>query len=319
MVAPEKLRARVPEAMADQRQACAAARRWLRRGRFWARRRQIGGIVLGCMMLTSCAEGPLDPRGPIGQAERTILYDATAIMLAVVVPVILLTLVFAWWFRAGNRRATYRAEWEYSGRIELIIWAIPALLILFLGGMAWISSHELDPPKPLKSATSALEIEVVSLDWRWLFIYPRERIATVNYLVIPTDVPVHFRLTSTSVMNSFFIPQLGSQIYTMPGMTTQLNLQADKPGSYSGLSAQFSGPGFSDMQFSVRVESGDGFAAWIAHAHGQGGVLDASTFEELARPTRAGGELTYGSVSEDPFKSVADGRFSTRWSLKEAL
>ncbi|HTC16706.1 MAG TPA: ubiquinol oxidase subunit II [Steroidobacteraceae bacterium] len=276
-------------------------------------------MLLGCTMLASCHEGPLDPQGPVGQAERVILYDATGIMLAVVIPVIVLTLVFAWWFRAGNRRATYRAEWEYSGRIELIIWAIPALVVLFLGGMAWISSHELDPPKPLQSAAAPLEVEVISLDWRWLFIYPREHIATVNYLVIPTDVPVHFRLTSTSVMNSFFIPQLGSQIYTMPGMTTQLNLEADKPGTYPGISAQFSGPGFSDMRFSVHVESSEGFASWIAHTREQAGVLDETSFNELVVPTRAEGELTYGSVSQDPFRSVADGSIATHWSPKEAL
>jgi cytochrome o ubiquinol oxidase subunit 2 len=279
----------------------------------------VTGILCGSLLLASCREGPLDPYGPIGQAERIILYDATTIMLAVVIPVIILTLGFAWWFRSGNRRATYRAEWEYSGRIELIIWAIPALVILFLGGIAWIGSHELDPPRALTSTASPLEVEVVSLDWRWLFIYPGEGIATVNYLVIPTDVPVHFRLTSTSVMNSFFIPQLGSQIYTMPGMTTQLNLQADKAGSYPGLSAQFSGPGFSDMRFTLRAESGAGFAAWIAQTRERGGVLSSPTFTELARPTRGGGELTYGSVAEDPFESVAGGHTKTHWSLKEAL
>jgi cytochrome o ubiquinol oxidase subunit 2 len=240
-------------------------------------------------------------------------------MLAVVVPVIVVTLVFAWWFRSGNRRATYRPEWEYSGRIELIIWAIPALVILFLGGIAWIGSQELDPPRAPTSAASSLEVEVVSLDWRWLFIYPGEGIATVNYLVIPTNVPVHFRLTSTSVMNSFFIPQLGSQIYTMPGMTTQLNLQADEAGTYPGLSAQFSGPGFSDMRFTVRAESGERFAAWIAQTRETGGVLDGPTFAELMHPTRAGDELTYGSMTEDPFGLVADGQTNTRWSLKEAL
>ena len=255
----------------------------------------------------------------MGQAERVILYDATTIMLAVVIPVILLTLGFAWWFRSGNRRATYRPNWEYAGRIELIIWAIPALVILFLGGIAWIGSHELDPPKPLDSRVPPLEVEVVSLDWRWLFIYPSERIATVNYLVVPTGVPVHFRLTSTSVMNSFFIPQLGSQIYTMAGMTTQLNLQADKPGSYAGFSAQFSGPGFSDMQFTLRAESGEGFTTWVAKTREHDGVLDGASFAELARPTRAGGELTYGSVPDDPFDIVAHGHLATRWSAKEAL
>jgi cytochrome o ubiquinol oxidase subunit 2 len=278
----------------------------------------VTSILLG-MMLASCREGVLDPQGPVGQAERVILGDATAIMLAVVIPVIVLALVFAWWFRAGNRRATYRPEWDYSGRIELIIWAIPALVILFLGGIAWIGSHELDPRKPLDAATSPLEVEVVSLDWRWLFVYPHEHIATVNYLVVPAGVPVHFQLTSTSVMNSFFIPQLGSQIYTMPGMTTQLNLQADKPGIYDGLSAQFSGPGFSDMHFTLRAESGEGFAAWVAQVRAGSGVLDEPVLAQLVRPTRAAGELTYGSVPQDPFEMVAGGHMATLWSPKEAL
>ena len=269
--------------------------------------------------LGGCARGVLDPAGPIGAAERVILADATAIMLAVIIPVIILTLAFAWWFRAGNRRATYRPNWEYSGRIELIVWCIPALVILFLGGIAWISSHELDPPKALESTQAPLEVEVVSLDWRWLFIYPRERIATVNYLVIPIGVPVHFRLTSTSVMNSFFIPQLGSQIYTMPGMTTQLNLQADIPGVYPGISAQFSGPGFSDMQFTAHAESGDDFAAWLTQVHQHGDRLDADTVARLVQPTRAAGELTYGAVLDDPFERVAQGRLATRWSTEEAL
>lgn len=280
---------------------------------------RVGGSAIWCMTVASCSGGVLDPHGPVGQAERVVLADATAIMLAVIVPVIMLTLVFAWWFRAANRRATYRPDWEYSGRIELITWSIPALVITFLGGIAWISSHELDPPKPLESTKSPLEVEVVSLDWRWLFIYPRERIATVNYLVVPTGVPVHFRLTSSSVMNSFFIPQLGSQIYTMPGMTTQLNLQADQPGIYDGLSAQFSGPGFADMQFTVRAVSGDKFPSWVAQVHERGAVLDEATVVQLIRPTRAAGELTYGSVPDDPFEMLAHGRMATLWSPKEAL
>jgi cytochrome o ubiquinol oxidase subunit II len=282
----------------------------------WAR---AAGVLCAGALLASCREGVLDPRGPVGQAERVILYDATAIMLAVVIPVIILTLAFAWWFRAGNRRATYRPDWEYSGTIELIVWAIPALVILFLGGIAWIGSHELDPPKPLASATSALEVEVVSLDWQWLFIYPSERIATVNRLVVPTGVPVHFRLTSTSVMNSFFIPQLGSQIYTMAGMTTQLNLQADQAGTYRGISAQFSGPGFSDMRFTLVADSSEKFARWVAEVRKHGGVLDSATFAQLAQPTRAGGDLTYGTLADDPFDMVAHGHVATLWSPKEAL
>jgi cytochrome o ubiquinol oxidase subunit II len=285
----------------------------------WVRLPRIVGCLISCLVLASCHEGVLNPQGPVGHAERVLLGDATAIMLAVIIPVIILTLVFAWWFRAGNPRARYRPDWDYSGRIELITWSIPALVILFLGGMAWISSHELDPPKPLESDKSPLEVEVVSLDWRWLFIYPREHIATVNYLVVPTGVPVHFRLTSTSVMNSFFIPQLGSQIYTMPGMTTQLNLQADMPGPYSGISAQFSGPGFSDMQFTLHAESSEEFTNWVAQARTRGGVLDEATIAQLVRPTRAAGELTYGSVPDDPFEAVTAGHLTTRWSPKEAL
>jgi cytochrome o ubiquinol oxidase subunit II len=280
---------------------------------------QAVGVLCAGALLASCREGVLDPHGPVGQAERVILYDATAIMLAVVIPVIILTLAFAWWFRAGNRRATYRPDWEYSGTIELIVWAIPALVILFLGGIAWIGSHELDPPKPLASATSALEVEVVSLDWQWLFIYPSERIATVNRLVVPTGVPVHFRLTSTSVMNSFFIPQLGSQIYTMAGMTTQLNLQADQAGTYPGISAQFSGPGFSDMRFTLVADSSEKFASWVAEVRKRGGVLDSAAFAQLAQPTRGGGDLTYGTLADDPFDMVAHGHMATRWSPKEAL
>jgi cytochrome o ubiquinol oxidase subunit 2 len=292
-----------------------AASRILQSGR---RMRPVGIFCL-CTFLTSCAEGVLDPRGPVGGAERVILYNATAVMLAVGIPVILLSLLAAWWFRAGNRRARYRPELVYAGRIELIVWSIPALVILFLGGMAWIGSHDLDPPKPLESSTPALEIEVVSLDWRWLFIYPQQHIATINHLVLPIGVPVHFSLTSTSVMNSFFIPQVGSQIYAMPGMTTQLNLQIDQPGRYEGISAQFSGPGFSDMRFVLTAGSTEEFERWLAEVRARGGALDGATFAELVRPTRAGGELSYGAVSEDPFDAVSHGRVSTHWSPAEAL
>src|SRR5580700_11110323 len=142
-------------------------------------------VLAATVLLSSCDKGVLDPRGPVGAAERLMLYDATAIMLAVIVPVILLTLAFAWWFRMGNRHARYRPDWEYSGRIEVIVWAIPALVILFLGGMAWVSSHDLDPPRALQSSSPPVEVQVVSLDWQWLFIYPAQGIASVNHLVVP--------------------------------------------------------------------------------------------------------------------------------------
>ena len=273
-------------------------------------------VLSATVLLSSCQQGVLDPRGPVGRSERLMLYDATAIMLAVVIPVILLTLAFAWWFRSGNRHARYLPDWEYSGRIEMVTWSIPALVILFLGGMAWVGSHELDPPRPLASDRAATEVQVVSLDWQWLFIYPAQGVASVNHLVVPAGAPVHFSLTSVSVMNSFFIPQLGSQIYTMAGMTTHLNLQADEPGSYQGLSAQFSGDGFSDMRFELEAVSDNDFQGWVAAAHAKGGTLDGSTLPALARPTHAKAVLTSGAVSPGLFEAIAANHPSTDLALQ---
>jgi cytochrome o ubiquinol oxidase subunit 2 len=267
-------------------------------------------MTSAAMLLASCDEGVLDPHGPVGKAERVILYDSTAIMLAVVIPVIVLTLVFAWWFRARNKRAHYRPDWEYSGRIEMIIWSIPTLVVLFLGGIAWTGSHDLDPAVPLEESSAPLDIEVISVDWRWLFIYPHEGIASLNRLVVPARVPLRFRLTSTTVMNSFFVPQLGTQIYTMPNMVTRLNLEADQPGIFEGLSAQFSGDGFSDMRFDLVSTDTDAFKDWVNTTKTQGGVLDARTFEELARPAKADGVQTYAQVSPGLFDSVSSGHMA---------
>jgi len=264
-------------------------------------------LLVATVLLSSCRKGVLDPHGRVGVAERLMLYDATAIMLAVVIPVILLTLGFAWWFRAGNSFARYRPDWEYSGQIEMITWSIPALVILFLGGIAWVGSHQLDPPRALKSESPPLEVQVVSLDWQWLFIYPGQHIASLNHLVLPAGVPVRFSLTSMSVMNSFFIPQLGSQIYTMAGMTTHVNLQADQQGTYRGISAQFSGDGFADMRFDVDAMSGTGFQAWVNDVHASSQVLDAPAFAQLALPTRAKGTATYADVSAGLFEAIAAG------------
>ena len=257
------------------------------------------------LLMASCSEGVLDPHGPVGKAERIILYDATAIMLAVIIPVIVLTLLFGWWFRAGNKRALYRPSWEYSGRIEMIIWSIPALVILFLGGIAWTASHDLDPPAPLAASAAPLDIEVVALDWRWLFIYPQVGIASLNQLVVPAGVPLRFRLTSTTVMNSFFVPQLGSQIYAMPNMVTRLNLLADQPGTFEGLSAQFSGDGFSDMRFDLVAAEEQAFRDWVNTTKMHGGNLDTRTFEELERPAKAEGVRTYAQVSEGLFDRIS--------------
>jgi cytochrome o ubiquinol oxidase subunit II len=170
------------------------------------------------LLVGGCSGGVLDPQGPIGAANRLILLNALGIMLVIVVPTIIAILIFAWWFRASNTRASYRPDFVYSGGIEMVVWGIPILTIMFLGGVTWIGSHDLDPFKPIASPEKPVEVQVVSLDWKWLFIYPDESVASVNELVVPAEVPVHFSLTSASVMNMFFVPQLGTMIATMNGM-----------------------------------------------------------------------------------------------------
>ncbi len=261
-------------------------------------------LLFAVLALSGCKNGVLDPAGPIGAGERVILFDSLAIMLAIVIPTMVATVVFAWWFRASNKRAVYRPSWDYSGQLELLVWSIPALVVLFLGGIAWISSHQLDPYKSLASDAKPLEVEVVSLDWKWLFIYPQQNVASVNHLVVPAGVPVHFRLTSASVMNSFFIPQLGSQIYTMAGMTTQLNLMADQPGRFEGLSAQFSGDGFSDMRFSVDATSQEAFGKWVGDAQKGDATLDQASFKTLSAPSSHVAPATYHMVSAGLFDQI---------------
>ena len=259
------------------------------------------------MDIPAWQHGVLDPQGPVATAERTILANATVIMLAVIVPVILLTLAFAWWFRAGNKWARRAPDWAYSGPVEVTVWAIPALVVLFLGGIAWIGSHDLDPARPVASTAPPLDVQVVSLDWKWLFIYPRLGVASVNRLVVPAGAPLRLQLTSASVMNSFFVPQLGSQIYTMAGMTTTLHLQADHPGTYAGLSAQFSGDGFSDMRFDTVAMPPAQFAQWLAGLRATPAVLDASHYAELARPGTAASAAAYGQVAPGLFQAILSG------------
>src|SRR3982074_3839937 len=244
--------------------------------------------------LGGCGETVLSPIGPIGAAERTILLDSVAIMLAIVVPTIVATLAFAWGFRHGNSRARYRPRWAYSGELELLMWSVPALVILFLGGIAWIGSHELDPAKPLNP--KPLQIEVVSLDWKWLFIYPGQQVASINRMVVPAGVPLHLRVTSASVMNVFFVPRLGSEIYSMSGMATQINLQADQPGTYPGLSANFSGDGFSDMYFMLESVDSEQFNTWVASSRTAGEVLNDTAYRSLLRQSSNIKPYTYRNV-----------------------
>jgi cytochrome o ubiquinol oxidase subunit II len=251
-----------------------------------------------------CSQGVLDPQGPIASAERTILLNSLGIMLAIVVPTILATLGIAFWFRASNTRALHLPDFEYSGLLEMIVWSIPAMTVLLLGGIAWIGAHELDPRKPLASSAKPVTVQVTSLDWKWLFIYPDQGIASINTLTIPSGTPINFDLTSSGVMNSFFVPQLGSQIYTMAGMVTHLELEAQKPGVYPGFSAQFSGDGFADMNFAVDVVPPDQFAQWVTSTRNKGTTLDAQSYTALAHPSEAVAPLTYGAVTPDLFGTI---------------
>src|SRR6476646_1047625 len=254
--------------------------------------------------LGGCTEGVLDPKGPIALAERQILLNALGIMLAIVIPVILAILVVSFWFRASNERARYRPNFAYSGRLEMLVWSIPAMTVFLVGGVAWVGSHDLNPRKPIASTVKPLRVQVSSLDWKWLFIYPDQGVASVNHLTIPVGTPVNLELTSSGVMNSFFVPQLGSQIYTMAGMITRLHLQADHPGTYRGFSAQFSGEGFSDMHFDADAVPDEKFAQWLDAARSAGPELDAKSYAELAKPSAAVAPFTYRSVAPGLFNNI---------------
>jgi cytochrome o ubiquinol oxidase subunit II len=263
-------------------------------------------VLVGAALLLASCQGVLDPQGPIASAERLLLINSTAIMLVVVIPVIVATLAFAWWYRASNTRATRSLDESYEGRVEFVVWSIPALTVILLGGVIWIGSHQLDPRAPLPGKSDPLRVDVVALDWKWLFIYPDQGVATVNQLVIPTGTPVQFRLTSATVMNSFFVPQLGSQIYAMGGMITHLHLLADNPGEFRGFSANFSGDGFSWMRFIVKSVPAADFNAWVAQARGTGSGLDDASYAELAKPSQDVPPTTYRSVEPKLFERILD-------------
>ena len=248
-----------------------------------------------------------DPQGPVAAAEKTILIDSIAIMLAIVVPTIVAILAFAYWFRQSNPRAQYLPDFAYSGRLELVVWSIPTLTVILLGGVAWIGSHQLDPAARVEGTGAPVRIQVVSLDWKWLFIYPDLRVATVNSLTVPVGAPLRFELTSASVMNVFFVPQLGSMIYSMAGMVSQLHLQADKPGEYLGMSAQFSGEGFPTMTFKVKAVPPADYAKWLADTlTSNAPPLDAAAYAELAKPSEAVPPKTYTPVERGLFDLIID-------------
>ncbi len=247
----------------------------------------------------------LDPQGPIGAAEKTILIDSVAIMLAIVLPTIVAIFAFAFYFRASNTRAFYWPDWEYSGRIELVVWSIPALTVILLGGVAWIGSHQLDPAAPVDGTGAPVRIQVVSLDWNWLFIYRDQGIATVNALTVPVGAPLHLELTSGSVMTAFFVPQFGSMIYTMNGMVTHLELRADNEGTYQGLAAHFSGDGFPEMLFDVHVVSQLAFSDWVKNTARSDLVLNKESYTKLARQSLAPTRPTFRLEDPQLFDAIA--------------
>jgi cytochrome o ubiquinol oxidase subunit 2 len=259
-------------------------------------------LALGA--LSACGRAQLQPAGPISAAEREILLDSVVIMLAIVVPTIIATIAVAWWYRASNGRARRLPDFVYSGRVELIVWSIPTLVIVFLGGIAWIGSHDLDPAVPLPSKAKPLDVQVVSLDWKWLFIYPQLGIASVNKLTVPAGVPLHLTVTSASVWNAFWIPQLGSMLYCMNGMAGNLYLEADRPGVYHGESAMVSGDGFADMHFDTDAVPQSQFDAWAASTRSSGPALDDAAYRQLLQQSVPPHPYTYGSVRPGLFADI---------------
>ncbi len=275
-------------------------------------------MLLPLLLLSGCNWVVMNPQGSIGQSEKTLLITSVLLMLLIVLPVIALTLWTAWHYRATNTRATYRPDFAHSLPIEIVVWVIPCLIIAALGIITWDSTHTLDPYRPLASNEKPVNVEVVALDWKWLFIYPDLKIATVNEMAMPVGAPVNFTITSDTVMNSFFIPQLGSQIYAMAGMQTRLHLLATHPGTYRGISANFSGDGFSGMQFNAIATDEAGFEAWVQKVRGSATVLDAASLAKLEQASQDVPPAYFGSVNGDIFHDVVSSFMGKAMSMQEA-
>ena len=259
--------------------------------------------ALPVLLLTSCQADVLNPQGPVGVREASLIAITFIAMLIVVIPVIFMTLYFAWRYRA-NGGAAYDPKWARSVPVEITVWGVPLAIIVFLGVLDWRSTHLLDPYRPLGSPGKSLNVQVVAMDWKWLFIYPDQHIATVNTLEIPTGTQVNFYITSDTVMNVFFIPQLGTQIYAMSGMQTQVHLLAKNPGTYRGISANFSGEGFADMRFLTHAVSTQAFDTWVKKSQTAPAALDDAAFKALQKPSSHNAVAIYGSVNPDLFSNI---------------
>ena len=265
------------------------------------------------MLLSGCNLVVLNPSGDIAKQQGQLVVASTLLMLLIIVPVIFLTLLFAWRYRQKNTKAKYDPDWHHSTALELVIWGAPLLIIIALGLLTWISTHLLDPYRPLqridedraiRAEVKPLVVQVVALDWKWLFIYPEQGIATVNELVTPVDVPVRFKLTASTVMNSFYIPALAGQIYAMPGMDTTLNAVMNKPGVYEGFSANYSGAGFSHMRFKYHGVSEGEFNEWVKKTRAAGGELSRAAYQALEKPSEREPVKRFGAVAPGLYNAV---------------
>jgi cytochrome o ubiquinol oxidase subunit II len=265
----------------------------------------LAGLLTGCEMVV------LHPSGYIASQQAQLLVISTLLMLVIIVPVIVLTLVFAWRYRASNKDAPYTPDWDHSIQLELLIWSAPLLIIIALGALTWIGTHTLDPYRPLDVRQAphdrpALEVQVVALDWKWLFIYPEQNIAVVNELAAPLDVPIRFKITSSSVMNSFFVPALAGQIYAMPNMETRLHAVINRPGEFEGFSANYSGAGFNGMRFRFFGMSDADFTSWVEKAKTSGKELSRAEYIGLERPSEREPVRRYEAVAPDLFNAIVN-------------
>jgi cytochrome o ubiquinol oxidase subunit 2 len=262
--------------------------------------------LLGTLLLSGCNMTLLDPKGQVGLDERNLIITATLLMLLVVVPVIVMTFLFAWKYRASNQDAVYTPKWSHSTKIEVAVWAIPVLIIIALGYVTYKSTHALDPYRPLESDVKPITIQVVSMDWKWLFIYPEQGIATVNKIVFPANTPINFQITSDTVMNSFFIPGLGGQIYAMAGMQTKLHLIANQNAEFDGISANYSGAGFTGMKFKAIATSQADFDAWVSDVKKAPKQLEKAEYEALSKPSQNNPVELYSSFTPNLFQTIVD-------------
>ncbi|PIE42775.1 MAG: ubiquinol oxidase subunit II [Gammaproteobacteria bacterium] len=257
-------------------------------------------------LLSGCDLALFDPKGPVGDQNSQLLVLSIALLSIIIVPVLFMSIYFPYKYRASNKNAEYKPDWEHSTKIELVVWLVPCAIILVLAIVTYITSHSLDPRKPLGKDENTLTIQVVALDWKWLFIYPEEQIASVNELAMPVNKPVEFLITSDSVMNSFFIPRLGSQIYAMAGMENRLHLMASEAGVYRGMSSNYSGFGFSGMKFKTHALSDEDYHQWLATVRASGQVLDADRYKALAMKTKDHPVEYFADVDPLRFKKIIE-------------